>query len=201
MAEQHAHKPPTAPDRQALRAPETAPDSQAAREPEDERDFAAFAVAATPRLIRSARLLTGDPYLAQDLVQTVLLKIYLRWRRVARADSPHAYAQRVLYTTFCAWRGRRWTAETPTDPLPDRPDRPGADPFASAETGVVHAALLNLPRRQRAVVVARFYDDLTVEQTARLLNCSVGTVKSQTARALDKLRAVLGSDGARLEGL
>jgi RNA polymerase sigma-70 factor (sigma-E family) len=161
-------------------------------------DFALFAGAATPRLIRSARLLTGDPYLAQDLVQTVLLKMYLRWRRVAGSDAPHAYAQRVLYTTFCAWRGRRWTAETPTDPLPDRP---GADPFAGAETGAVHAALGALPRRQRAVVVARFYEDLTVEQTARLLDCSVGTVKSQTARALDKLRVALGSDGARLEGL
>jgi RNA polymerase sigma-70 factor (sigma-E family) len=151
--------------------------------------FAAFVSAATPRLGRTARLLTADPHLAQDLVQATLLAVYLRWPTVREMSAPAAYAQRVLYTTFWSWRGRRWVGERPTEHLPEVP---GADPFRGSDTGAVHAALRRLPRRQRAVVVARFYDDLSVEQTAQLLGCSTGTVKSQTARALQALRAALG---------
>ena len=160
------------------------------RRPDDDDDgFASFAAGAAPRLGRTARLLTADRHLAEDLVQATLVAVYLRWRRVAAMDAPHAYAQRVLYTTFCSWRGRRWSAERPTAVLPERE---APDPFAGSETGAVDAALARLPRRQRAVVVARFYEDLSVEQTAALLGCSTGTVKAHTARAMATLRAVLG---------
>ena len=160
-------------------------------------DFAAFAAAVSPRLLRSARLLAGDHHAAEDLLQATLLKLYLQWRRSDRWDSPTAYAQRVLYTTFCSWRGRRWSGEQPTATPPDRPS--GIDPGGDGDAGAVHDALLALPRRQRAVIAARFYDDLSVEQTARLLGCSTGTVKSQTSRALVKLRAALGVDRTTTE--
>src|SRR3954453_2416311 len=88
-------------------------------EPADESDFAAFVAAAGPSLHRSAWLLTGDRHLAQDLVQATWLKLYLNWRRHDQWSSPHAYAQRVLYTTFCSWRGRLWVREVPTENLPD----------------------------------------------------------------------------------
>lgn len=150
--------------------------------------FEAFAVAVAPRLLRRARLLTGDPHLAEDLMQATLLKVYLRWGRSGRWADPGAYALRVLYTTFCGWRSRRWTRESPTGAVPDVP---GADPYSGSDTGTVDAALRALPPRQRAVLVARFYEDLTVDRTAELLGCSPGTVKSQTAHGLGKLRAAL----------
>ena len=152
-------------------------------------DFESFAGAVSPRLLRSARLLTGDRHLAEDLVQATLLKIYLRWSRSGSWDSPVAYAQRALYTTFCSWRGRRWSGEHSTGVLPDS----AVPAVVGADAGAVDAALRDLPRRQRAVVVARFYDDLSVRQTAELLGIAEGTVKSQTARGLDRLRTVLDS--------
>ena len=162
------------------------------RRPDDDDDgFASFAAGAAPRLGRTARLLTADRHLAEDLVQATLLAVYLRWRWVAAMDAPHPYAQRVLYTTFCSWRGRRWSAERPTDHLPEWAAA-GAAPAERDGHGAVEAALTRLPRRQRAVVVARFYDDLSVEQTADLLGCTTGTVKTHTSRALHALRAVLG---------
>ena len=154
----------------------------------DDDGFAEFAAACSPGLLRTARLLTGDHHLAQDLVQAALLKLYLRWARTARWDSPPAYARRVLYTTYLSWAGRRWRGEWSTGELPERA---GPDPFADAETGVVQQALAGLPRGQRAVLVARFYDDLTVEQAAALLGISTGTVKSQTAKALSRMRQAL----------
>jgi RNA polymerase sigma-70 factor (sigma-E family) len=152
--------------------------------------FAAFAASCSPALLRSARLLTGDHHLAEDLVQAVLLKLYLRWGRSRRWDSPPAYARRVLFTTYLAWSGRRWSGERATGALPERPAA-GPDPFADAETGPVQQALAGLPRGQRAVLVARFHEDLSVEQTAALLGITTGTVKSQTAKALDRMRQAL----------
>lgn len=160
--------------------------------------FEAFAAAVTPRLRRSARLLSGDPALAEDLVQTVLLKLYLHWGRSGTWDSPVAYAQRVLYTTFCAWAGRRWTAEVPTG---DVPDVASPDAFEGSDTGAVHSALLSLTRRQRAVLVARFYDDLSVEQTSALLGWSPAAVKGHTARGLEQLRVALSPRPANVEDL
>ncbi len=164
----------------------------------DDGDFVTFVAACGPQLLRSARLLTGEHQLAEDLTQTALLKVFLRWGSSPRWDSPAAYAQRVLYTTFCGWRGRRWNDERPTADLPDRLAEWQPHP---GDTGLVHTAMQALPRRQRAVVVARFYDDMTVQQTAALLGLSTGTVKSHTSRALAQLRVALGADDLSREDL
>ena len=103
----------------------------------------------------------------------------------------------MLYTTFWSWSGRRWSAEIPTA---DIPEVASEDPFQSATTGSVHIALLGLPRRTRAVLIARFYEDLSVAQTARLLGCPESTVKNHTSRGLERLRHALAADLSRLEG-
>jgi RNA polymerase sigma-70 factor (sigma-E family) len=140
----------------------------------------------SPALLRSASLLTGDPATAEDLVQTALAKVWPRWTSI-RADNPDAYVRRVMVTTFATWWRRRWRAEVPTGVVPDLP--PGSGPWEAIDSReVLRRSLAALPRRQRAVVVLRFYEDLSEAGAAEVLGCSVGTVKSQCARALAKLR-------------
>lgn len=150
-----------------------------------EDDFTAFVVARQRALRRSAALLTGDPALAHDLVQTALIKAWPRWRQVAASGGQEAYARRIMVTTHLSWRRRSWRKESPSEALPDI----GAVASDADLAHCVRQALLSLPRRQRAAVVLRYFDDLTEQQTADALGCSVGTVKSQTSRALQKLRA------------
>ena len=146
--------------------------------------FEEYVAARGRALWRSAWLLTGDAHLADDLVQTALVKCWRRWNRIARDGAVDGYVRRVLVTTYVDGRRRRWTGEVPTETLPESARR---DPDAAVRQDVV-AALATLPRGQRAVVVLRFYDDLTEAQTAAALGISVGTVKSQTSRALAALR-------------
>ncbi|MEU8225550.1 SigE family RNA polymerase sigma factor [Kribbella sp. NPDC048915] len=143
--------------------------------------FDRFVSARSPALLRTAYLLTRDHPLAEDLVQTALAKAWFHWSRI-REDNPEPYVRRILVTTYSSWWRRRWNGEVPTDELPDRP-------APDREHGLdLWAAIGRLPRRQRAVVVLRFYEDLSEAETARLMGSSVGTVKSQTAKALAKLR-------------
>ncbi len=135
-------------------------------------------------LWKSAWLLTGDAQRAEDLVQTALVKCWRRWDKIAADGSVDGYVRRALVTTFTDWRRRRWTGEVPTAELPEGWS---ADADLAVRRDVL-AALALLPRGQRAVIVLRFYDDLTEAQTAEALGVSVGTVKSQTARALKTLR-------------
>ncbi len=146
--------------------------------------FAAYVVGRRRSLLRAAWLLTGDWHLAEDLVQTALAKAYLAWRRI---DEPDAYVRRVLVTTYVTWWRRRWNAEQPTGELPDTP----ADAVDTDLRRQVLDVLRTLPRRQRAVVVLRYFEDLTEAETAAALGCSVGTVKSTTSRALAVLRESL----------
>lgn len=150
----------------------------------DRRDFVAYVVARRGALLRTAWLLTGDTPLAEDLVQTALLKCWPRWGRVGHMDNPDAYVRQVVLTTYLSWWRRRWRGEVPTDRLPEatHEDEP-------VDRASLVAALARLPRGQRAVVVLRFAEDLSEARTAEVLGCSVGTVKSQTARALRTLRA------------
>ena len=152
--------------------------------------FDDFVASRGDALWRSAWLLTGDAHLAEDLVQTALGKSFPAYARVSADGSFEAYVRRVMFTTYAAWWRRRWNGERPTDALPERagPDwaGPTSDPEARQDLA---AALAALPRGQRAVVVLRFFEDLTEKQTAGLLGISIGTVKSQTARALAALRA------------
>jgi len=150
--------------------------------------FGAFVTERSPALVRSAWLLTGNEATAQDLVQTALASTWVRWDRVVRQEAPEGYVRRVMVTTYLSWRRRRWHGELPTGAVPER--AAARDPYGEAELrATVRAALDELPRRQRAVVVLRYFDDLTEVQTAQMLGCSVGTVKSQSAKALAKLRA------------
>lgn len=157
--------------------------------PVPEADFASFVEARWPALWRSAWALTGDSHRAEDLVQTALLKVWPHWSRVVAGGDPEKYVRRVLFTTYAAWWRRRWNGELPVDSVPDR-----AGDDETSHVAMRHellSALAALPRGQRAVVVCRHLDDLTESQTAELLDCSVGTVKSQHARAMTRLRGLL----------
>ena len=157
-------------------------------------DFVEFATAAVPRLRRTAFLLCGDWHTAEDLAQTTLTKMFVSWRRIRRQDAAFSYASRTLVNTYIASRRGRRASEIVTDVVPERLAMPD-----SPETRmVVMAALATLAPRARAVVVLRFWADMSVEQVAEVLGCSEGTVKSQTARALDKMRPVL--EGVRRHG-
>lgn len=140
-------------------------------------------------LLKTAWLLTGDHQRAEDLVQTALTKTWLHWPHIrdASVGAYDAYVRRVMLTTYMAWWRRRWGGESPTERLPEQPDNGGGED-AAAERRDVMMALAKLPRGQRAVLVLRYFEDLTETQTANALGCSVGTVKSQSARGLATLR-------------
>ena len=139
------------------------------------------------RLRRTAYLLCGDWHLADDLTSTVLVKLLRHWKRASRMDHIDAYVRRMLMSAWLDERRRPWRRESFTDRLPDRP-------AASADSDQrldVLSLLAGLPPRRRAVLVLRYFCDLSVEEVAEAMGCSEGTVKSQTARALESLRAGL----------
>ena len=144
--------------------------------------FEEFVAARSSALLRTAYLLTRDHALAEDLLQTALTKAYLAWGRVEGAHEP--YVRRIVVNTYASWWRRKWNGERPTDELPETSHHEDS----VGESGDLWDALGRLPRRQRAVVVLRYFEDLTEAQTADLLGISVGTVKSQTSKALAKLR-------------
>ncbi|WP_329459476.1 SigE family RNA polymerase sigma factor [Streptomyces sp. NBC_01497] len=151
-------------------------------------DFEEFVAARGPQLLRAAWMLTGDAHLAEDLLQTALAKIWPRWHRVA-TQNPEAYARKVLVNTFSSWWQRRWRSEVPHGEVPDSVT---ADVFPAVDLEHSLAHLVHsLPGRQRAVVFLRFFEDLSVEETAAILGCRPGTVKSQTSKALSVLREQL----------
>lgn len=158
-------------------------------EPSDDgAAFASFVAARSAALLRTAWLLTGSEASAQDLVQTALMKTWSRWSQVLSQQAPEAYVRRVMVSTFLSWRRRRWWFERPSDATV-LPELAGPDQTASVELRMVlQAALRSLSRGQRAVLVLRYFEDLSEAQTASLLGCSLGTVKSQTARAMTRLR-------------
>jgi RNA polymerase sigma-70 factor (sigma-E family) len=160
-------------------------------DPADELEFRDFVAARGAALHRTAYLLVGDWTLAEDLVQTALVKTYLAWRRLGGIDAVEPYTRKVLVNTATsAWR-RRWRGERPTATLPEPPVPDGTDEWVERDR--VWRAVRALPPRQRAVLVLRYYEDLTEAETARLLDISVGTVKSQAARAMAVLRRRLGA--------
>jgi RNA polymerase sigma-70 factor (sigma-E family) len=153
-----------------------------------DEEFAEFVQGAWAGLYRTAYLLLGDPGLAEDLVQTALAKTYAAWPSVRDVHAAPGFARTTMVNTASSWfRRRGWRNEVPTDVLPEVAVR--ADP--SMRPAVLDA-LAALPPRQRAVVVLRFYDDLSVAETAAAMGSSEGTVKSQTFKALDTLRRLLG---------
>jgi RNA polymerase sigma-70 factor (sigma-E family) len=160
------------------------------KESAEDGGFAQFVVARERALLRTAWLLTGDWALAEDLVQTALVRAWPRWERITRRDHPEVYVRRVMVNTWASWTRRRWRGERPAAPMPDRPD-PGDMATEVTVRMAVRGALASLTRRQRAVIVLRVFDDMSEAQVAGVLGCSVGTVKSTMSRALAKLRESL----------
>jgi RNA polymerase sigma-70 factor (sigma-E family) len=137
-------------------------------------------------LRRSAYHLTREWTLAEDLVQAALAQAWRAWPRVDESD-PYPYVRKVMFHLFTAWWRRRWRGEQPTEAMPDLSDRVDQE-ARSDDRDEVWRAIAQLPRRQRAVIILRYYEDLTEAQIADLLGCSAGTVKSQCSRAIATLR-------------
>ncbi|WP_249714688.1 SigE family RNA polymerase sigma factor [Rhizomonospora bruguierae] len=156
-----------------------------------EEEFREFVAARSAALLRTAYLLAGDWATAEDLLQTALTKTYLAWRRLGEIEAVEPYARRVLVNTATSWWRRRWHGERPTETLPERPAPDQIEEHLERDALWRHVQAL--PARQRAVLVLRFYEDLSEAQTAALLGISVGTVKSQTSRAIGTLRRRLGA--------
>ncbi|MCP2337087.1 SigE family RNA polymerase sigma factor [Actinomadura rupiterrae] len=151
-------------------------------------EFAAYVTARSAWLQRVAYLLCQDWHRADDLVQTAVTRLYLNWRRAEASDNLDGYARTVLVRVYLAeQRGAWWRRVRTVEDVPDTTTRPD-DPDAALD---LREALRSLPARQRAVVVLRFYCDLSVDQTAEVLGCTSGTVKSHTARGLAALRRSL----------
>lgn len=153
-------------------------------------DFAEFAESRSRSLSRAAWVLTGGDWgLAEDLVQTVLSTVWRHWDRVARLDAPDAYTHRVLVNTYLSWRRRKWSGEIPAGKIPE----PGTSmrEFEQVELrDSLRRALNELTPRQRAVIMLRFLEDRSEAEAAQIMGCSTGTIKSQTSKALVKLRRV-----------
>ena len=157
---------------------------------DSEAGFADFVDRWSPALMRVAFLLTGDRWLAEDLLQTALLKTSRRWSSIADHQAAYPYVRRVLVTTYAGWRRRRRVSEVLTDALPEHLPAEGDE----AAPGRAVAALDALPPRMRAVIVLRYYEDLSEADTAAALGCSTGSVKSQASRGLARLRVELSPD-------
>ncbi|WP_457207381.1 SigE family RNA polymerase sigma factor [Nocardioides sp. P5_C9_2] len=154
-------------------------------------EFEEFARTRTPQLYRSAWMLCGDPHRAEDLVQDTLAKVFVRWHRplAGAIDNPAAYAHTALVRTYISAQRRRSTHERPTERLPERVEHDdGADTRLT-----LAAALDRLAPLDRAVLVMRYLDDTSVADTAAALGVSGQAVRNRTLRALDRLRAVLGT--------
>ncbi|MET8075271.1 SigE family RNA polymerase sigma factor [Streptomyces sp. NPDC005303] len=154
-------------------------------------EYAEFAAARAGHLYRSACLLTaGDTHLAEDLVQEALGRIYVRWSRISQVGNPAAYAQTVLVRVFLTHRRRRSSGERATDVLPEVA-------VAGVDTPLrltLLDALARLPAKDRAVVVLRYWEDRSIEETAGALNASAAAVRTRSTRALRQLRGLLGED-------
>jgi RNA polymerase sigma-70 factor (sigma-E family) len=154
---------------------------------EDAGGFAEFVVARERALQRTAWLLTGDWALAQDLVQTALVRSWPRWERIRRRDNPEVYVRKVMVNTWLSWSRRKWRREQASADVPDSP-APGDHATETSVRVAVQQALAELTQRQRAVLIMRVFDDMSEADVAKALGLAVGTVKSTTATALAKLR-------------
>ncbi|MEV5707733.1 SigE family RNA polymerase sigma factor [Actinoallomurus sp. NPDC052274] len=163
---------------------------------EARRQFTEFVTARTPSLLRLAYVLTGDRHAAEDLLQSALTKTAGRWGSVR--DSPEAYVRKAMYHEQVGrWRSPRWRRESVTASVPDRSV---ADPSGQVDLRLaLERALLALPPRRRAAIVLRYFEDLPEAEVAQVMGCSVGTVRSQTHRALARLRELVPDFAALAE--
>jgi RNA polymerase sigma-70 factor (sigma-E family) len=158
---------------------------------EKDAEFAAYMAARQPSLLRTAYLLTGDRHTAEDLVQTALAKLYLSWDKVQRRELVDGYVRRILVNEHNSLWRRSWKRrEVATDYVPET-----AAPHHEPDDGQGQALwefVQSLPKKQRAAIVLRYYEELSEAETAAILGVSVGTVKSQTSRALATMRSKVG---------
>jgi RNA polymerase sigma-70 factor (sigma-E family) len=153
---------------------------------DSEESFREFVGARQKALLRTAWLLVGDAHLAEDLVQTALSKAAMRWERIVAHGDPEPYVRRIIYTEHVSWWRRRRFTEVLGASLDDQPGDAVDVPLQVA----MQRALAKLTPKQRAVLVLRYYEDLSESQTAEVLDVAIGTVKSQTRHALARLKAL-----------
>ena len=154
-----------------------------------DEDFSAYVAAHADRVRFTAYLLCGDWYEADDIAQVAFVRLYQAWRRIDRSEPIDAYVKRIVVRTYLNGRRRLWRSlERLSGALPEPPPKPQAGP---EERMVVWSALQQVPHRQRAALVLRYWEDLSVAEAADLLGCSEGNVKSQCARGLQTLRRLL----------
>jgi RNA polymerase sigma-70 factor (sigma-E family) len=153
--------------------------------------FEEYVAARGAALVRFARLLTGDPHRAEDLVQEALARAYLRWDSIVRTEQPDAYLRRMVINGSHSWWRRRSNRETPTAEIADRL-APGSLDVEAAERDAMWQQIARLSERQRAVLVLRYYEDLDDATIADILGCSPVTVRSHALKALNVLRAHVG---------
>ena len=155
-----------------------------------EADFLGWVTSSRAGLRKTAYLLCGDWFLADDLVQDALTRLYSVWGRVSASGDPGPYARKILMNLYLDHRRRPARREVPVAQLPDSP---GVDQHNSVggDRDRLMAALARVPKGQRAVLVLRYWDDLSIEQTAHALGTSASNVRSQASRGLDALRAAL----------
>jgi RNA polymerase sigma-70 factor (sigma-E family) len=166
---------------------------------DDAEDFREFMATRSAALLRTAYLLTGDRGHAEDLVQSALARAYRHWGKVRRSGVPEAYVRRILVNERNSrWRRDRSKGLEVVGHVPDRAGRDEAQ--AVADRDEMWRALQSMPPRTRAVLVLRYWEDRSEAETAELLGCTVGTVKSQASRGLRKLAEVLAGDGAPTTG-
>lgn len=162
-------------------------------------DISAFSDLVATRssaLLRTAYLVVGDHQLADDLLQEALVKAYVAWPRLRDVTKAEAYVRRTIVTTATSWRRRRSFYERPVEVIPDVAESDQAERLASHDE--VWAQVCGLPPRQRAVLVLRYYEDLSYTDIAEVLGCSLGTVASQVSVALATLRQRVGPESAAL---
>jgi RNA polymerase sigma-70 factor (sigma-E family) len=155
-------------------------------------EFVAYYSVRAAQLRNTAYLLCGDWHLAEDLTQVAFTKLYRAWPRIERHDTIDQYARQVLLRTFLDERRRPWRRENPTAPEDAVLDVTAPEVRGSEDREVLRNALQQVPKRRRAVLILRFWADLSVEQVAEILGCTTGTVKSHTSRGLGDLRDALG---------
>lgn len=165
-----------------------------------ESEFSAWMSARQPALLRTAYLLSSDHHTAEDLVQATLAKVYLSWEKVQRREAVDAYARRILVNEHNSLWRRAWKKrETVSDEVPDWV--PSHDVYDEGQGSALWSLVQTLPRKQRAAVVLRYYEELSEAETADVLGVTVGTVKSQTSRALASLRTQAHEHGLHAHGL
>jgi RNA polymerase sigma-70 factor (sigma-E family) len=163
----------------------------------DEQGYVDYVTARLPALHRMAYLMCGQRSLADDVVQQTVTTLFQHWRRISQMDNVEGYVHRMLMRKFLDFRRQRWARILLVRSLPDQPSPDPADSLGHRDA--VSQALATLPPRQRAVVVLRYLCDLSIDETAEVLGCAAGTVKSQAARGLETLRPLLTDFASRTE--